>query len=128
MLASTQLFTILKFALPIIIIFWTLAYFTTSPATYTEYLRKFKDEKELFVSDFLEHEIDGRFDGSSIADLCRRKTWTPDLFLSCDSPAGGVGNVKNAHLNCIRIAIEMGGMADSAAHLARWRHREREYN
>ncbi|KAB5536650.1 hypothetical protein GE09DRAFT_1140763 [Coniochaeta sp. 2T2.1] len=108
MLASTQLFSVLKFALPTIVIIWTLAYFTTSPSTYSEFSRKFKNEKELFVSDFLEHEIDGRFDGSSIAELCKSKTWTPGLFLSCDSPAGGVGTVKNAHLNCFRLAIEMG--------------------
>ena len=110
MLASTQLFSALKAALPAIAIIWTLAYFTTSPSTYSGFTRKFKNEKDLFVSDFLEHEIDGRFDGSSIAELCKRKTWTPGLFLSCDSPAGGVSNVKNAHLNCIRFAIEMGGM------------------
>lgn len=110
MLASSQLFNLLKFAVPLIVITWTLAYFTTSPSTYREYLRKFKDEKQLFISDFLEHEIDGQFDGSSITELCKRKTWTPGLFLSCDSPAGGVSIVKNAHLNCIRFAIEMGGM------------------
>ncbi|KAH8905527.1 hypothetical protein BR93DRAFT_804020 [Coniochaeta sp. PMI_546] len=108
MLASSQLFNLLKFAVPLIVITWTLAYFTTSPSTYREYLRKFKDEKQLFISDFLEHEIDGQFDGSSITELCKRKTWTPGLFLSCDSPAGGVSIVKNAHLNCIRFAIEMG--------------------
>jgi hypothetical protein len=110
MLASSQLFTLVKFAAPLIIIFWSIAYFTTSTSTYTEVLRQFKDEKSLFISDFLEHEIDGYFDGSSIADLCKRNQWTPGLFLSCESPAGGVGNVKNAHLNCIRFAIEMGGM------------------
>jgi hypothetical protein len=112
MLASTQLFSILKVALPLIVVVWTLAYLTTSPGTYSEYLRKFKDEKALFISDFLEHDIDGDFDGSSIADLCSRKTWTPGLFLSCESPAGGLSNVKNAHLNCIRLAMEMGGMFD----------------
>lgn len=114
MLASSQLFSVLKFAVPLIIFFGTVAYLTTSPAAYNEYLRAFRDEKELFVADFLEHEIDGQFDGSSIADLCSRTTWTPGLFLSCDSPAGGVANVKNAHLNCIRFAIEMGGMIDRA--------------
>lgn len=109
MLASTQLFNVFRIAVPLILFFGTVVYFTTSPATYNQYLRKFKDQKELFINDFLEHEIDGQVDGSSIADLCRRTTWTPGLFLSCESPAGGVGNVKNAHLNCIRFAIEMGG-------------------
>jgi hypothetical protein len=110
MLASSQLFTLLKFAAPLILIVWSIGYLLNVTSAYTAVLRQFKDEKDLFVSDFLEHEIDGQFDGSSLADLCQRKQWTPDLFLSCESPAGGVGNVKNAHLNCIRLAIEMGGM------------------
>jgi hypothetical protein len=113
MLASSQLFGLLKFALPAIVVVWTLAYLYTTPSTYREFTRKFKDEKDLFISDFLEHEVDGKFDGSSIAELCSRKTWTPGLFMSCDSPPGGLGIVKNAHLNCIRLAIEMGGMFDA---------------
>jgi hypothetical protein len=99
---------LVKFALPALIIIWTFHYFTTSATAYTTVLRKFKDERELFISDFLEHEADGAFDGSSIAELCGRKQWTPGIFLSCESPPAGLGNVKNAHLNCIRIAIEMG--------------------
>jgi hypothetical protein len=99
---------LVKFALPALIIVWTFHYFRTSATAYTTVLRKFKDERALFISDFLEHEVDGDFDGSSIAELCGRKEWTPGLFLSCESPPAGLGNVKNAHLNCIRTAIEMG--------------------
>jgi hypothetical protein len=108
MLASSQVFHLLKFAAPILIICWSIFYFSNSTSAYTQVLRQFKDEKQLFVSDFLEHEVDGAINGSSIADLCNRQQWTPGLFLSCESPPGGVGNVKNAHLNCIRIAIEIG--------------------
>lgn len=109
MISSFRLFTWLKIGGPIIALFWFAAYFTNSSSHYTEVLRKFQDEKKLFISDFLDHEIDGEFDGSGIAELCNKKQWTKDLILSCDSPAGGVGNVKNAHLNCIRFAMEMGG-------------------
>lgn len=108
MLASSQVFHILKFAAPLLIICWTTYYFSTSTTAYTQVLRKFKDEKELFISDFLEHEVDGVFDGSGITAVCTNRTWTPGLFLSCESPPGGLAVVKNAHLNCIRFAIEMG--------------------
>lgn len=108
MLASTQLSYLLKFALPAIIIVWSITFFTNSSEAYTEVLRAFQNEKKLFITDFLKHEIDGSFDGLGIAQVCENNTWTNDLYLSCDSPAGGVGNVKNAHLTCIRLAIEMG--------------------
>lgn len=109
MLASSRLFTWLKLAIPAVFIFWFAYYFATSSEAYSEVFRKFRSEKKLFISDFLDYEIDGEFNGSGISELCGSKQWTKDLILSCESPPGGVGNVKNAHLNCIRFAIEMGG-------------------
>ncbi|KAK3943661.1 hypothetical protein QBC46DRAFT_27776 [Diplogelasinospora grovesii] len=108
MLGSSTVFQLLKIFAPLVLLLWSLGYFISYDSTYAEVVRKFKDEKGLFVSDFLEHEIDGEFDGSGIADLCASKQWTPGLILSCDPAPGGVGQVKNAHLNCIRFAMEMG--------------------
>lgn len=111
-LDSSKLFHILKFLAPVTLFIWTLAYYTTSRDTYTEILRNFKDEKKLFVADFLENEIDGRLDGTKIAELCASRPWAPEdkaVILTCDNPPGGIGEVKNAHLHCIRFAIEIGG-------------------
>jgi len=105
---SARLFHLLKFAAPAVILLWSLGYLAVSRPGYREFLRQFKDERKLFAADFLEHEIDGRFNGRPIAELCESKIWTPGLVLSCEPPGGGVGEVKNAHLHCIRIAIEMG--------------------
>ncbi len=109
MLDSAKLAHLLKFAVPITLFLWAVVYLFPSKSSYSEFLRQFKDEKNLFVTDFLEHEIDGQFNGEPIARLCRSKKWTPGLVLTCDATPGGVGEVKNAHLNCIRIAMEMGG-------------------
>ncbi|KAK3329046.1 hypothetical protein B0H66DRAFT_11538 [Apodospora peruviana] len=110
MLDSSNVSQLLKYALPLLITVWTLKYLFSHEATYTvtDVTRKFKDQKELFISDFLEHEIDGNIDGTGIAELCASKRWTPGLILTCDPAPGGIGMVKNAHLNCIRFAIEMG--------------------
>ncbi len=109
MLDSTRSRQALKLTVPALLLIWAFAYLNNYESTYHAVLRTFKDQKSVFVADFLEHEIDGQFDGSGLAALCASKTWTPNLFLSCDPAPGGVGQVKNAHLTCIRLAIEMGG-------------------
>lgn len=86
---------------------WSLSYFSLS-TSYERVLRQFRGEKARFVEDFLQNEIDGPFDGEPIATICRNKTWTKGLIFNCDPPAGGIGKVRNAHLNCIRLAIEAG--------------------
>lgn len=70
-----------------------------------------EDEKSLFVDSFLESEADGDFDGEPIASLCSAKNWTEGMVFNCDAPSGGIGVVRNVHLNCIRFAIEAGGQS-----------------
>jgi hypothetical protein len=109
MLTSPRLLQLLKIVVPFVVAVWLLASTISYRTAYDGLTRHFQDEKELFISDFLSHEIDGPFDGQPIAELCASKQWTPGLFLSCDPPAGGFGQVRNAHLNCVRFAMEMGG-------------------
>ncbi|KUI62998.1 hypothetical protein VP1G_10121 [Cytospora mali] len=113
MLDSSRLFRILKYLVLILLIFFAIP-FLNRPSTrerYTELLRNFKDEKRLFIADFLDNEIDGTFDGRELAKLCAGKRWRPEdegLILSCQPVPGGIGEVKNSHLQCIRFAIEIG--------------------
>ncbi|KAI6717421.1 hypothetical protein JHW43_000077 [Diplocarpon mali] len=66
--------------------------------------------KSQFIADLLrdDNEIDGRFDNRTLVQLCRSRTWSPGLIFRCEAPAGGVANVRNAVLNCVRFAIEAG--------------------
>ena len=57
----------------------------------------------------LETEIDGPLDISALKELCSRKQWRKGLVFECPRPAGGVGNVRNKVLTCVRYAIEAGG-------------------
>ncbi|KAG0650723.1 hypothetical protein D0Z07_2317 [Hyphodiscus hymeniophilus] len=65
-------------------------------------------KKQSFIEDFLSSDIDGSFDGSPLADLCNTRTWVPGLIFKCEPPRGGVSNVRNIMLNCVRYAIEAG--------------------
>lgn len=59
---------------------------------------------------FIEAELKSdNYDFSGLTDLCNRVQWTHDVVFTCDNNAGGVGNVRNHMLNCIRYAIEAGG-------------------
>ncbi|KAK0734002.1 hypothetical protein B0T26DRAFT_633050 [Lasiosphaeria miniovina] len=108
MLGSSGVLRLVKFAALLLIVVWCLGSFVSYESTYNGLVRTFKDGKHLFVSDFLAQEIDGDFDGRAISALCASKQWTPGLILSCDPTPGGIGQVRNAHLTCIRFAMEMG--------------------
>ncbi|OAF62102.1 hypothetical protein VC83_01673 [Pseudogymnoascus destructans] len=67
------------------------------------------DDKASFIQAFLEHEIDGRFDPAPIQKVCASKTWNDNLTIVCGAPQGGIGNIRNVFLTCLRYAIEAGG-------------------
>ncbi|KAK4166295.1 hypothetical protein QBC43DRAFT_257708 [Cladorrhinum sp. PSN259] len=109
MLHNARLVQLAKLGIPILLVIWVLGYMTSSREAYNTIVKThFKSEKDKFISGVLDYDIGGNFDGSGIADVCAHKTWTPGLILSCVPVDGGFGKVKNAHLNCIRFAIEMG--------------------
>jgi hypothetical protein len=108
MLSSSRVFNLVKILVSLAIFCWILPYIGFS-AEYKQVLRHFQSEKALFVSDYLENDVGGPFEGDSIAKLCSNRTWTKGLIFSCDPPAGELSIVRNTHLNCIRFAMEAGG-------------------
>ncbi|GKT55286.1 alternative oxidase [Colletotrichum tofieldiae] len=108
MIGSTSMSQLVKFVGGLVLVFGSLWYLGVSRQHVHAVTRAFRNQRELFIKDFLEHEIDGRFDGTAIQSLCAAKKWTPGLLMSCDEAAGGIGEVRNAHLHCIRFAIEAG--------------------
>ncbi|PSS03681.1 hypothetical protein BD289DRAFT_449440 [Coniella lustricola] len=85
---------------------------TFTQDAYVDILREFQDEKKLFIADYLEAgEVGGELDGREIAKLCQGRRWHPEekaLIVSCEPIPGGLGEVKNGALNCVRFAIEIG--------------------
>lgn len=121
-MVSSRLFHLTKYLVVVLIlVFFVFPYLRGhSPAYvrdhYDEILRTFQDEKQLFVDNILKDEVGGDLDGSALGRLCSSKTWFPEshgIILSCEPVPGGIGEVKNGQLNCIRFAIEIGGESSS---------------
>lgn len=66
--------------------------------------------KESFIETALRTTVGDKFDNTAIKALCANTTWTDGLIFQCDPPKGGIGNVENFVLSCVRFAIEAGGM------------------
>ncbi|POS82908.1 hypothetical protein EPUL_004715 [Erysiphe pulchra] len=48
-------------------------------------------------------------DSQPIRDICSETNWNQSLIFTCNSNHGGVGNVRNSILNCVRYTIGAGG-------------------
>ncbi|KAH8898951.1 hypothetical protein GQ53DRAFT_878257 [Thozetella sp. PMI_491] len=48
------------------------------------------------------------FIGWPLGRVCGEATWTPGLVFICDNNSGGIGNIRNYILTCLRYAIEAG--------------------
>lgn len=68
-------------------------------------------QKQVFINTVTQTTIDGLFDNSAIKNLCASRNWTEGLIAQCGTPQGGVSNVRNVFLNCVRYAMEAGGMS-----------------
>lgn len=109
MLSSTRVSSLLKLLSALAIFCWVISYLGVSKSDYQKIVRQFKGEKARFVEDFLNNDIGGSIEGESISALCANRTWTKGLLFECEPPPGGIGEVRNAHLNCVRFAMEAGG-------------------
>ncbi|OBT81908.1 hypothetical protein VE02_09285 [Pseudogymnoascus sp. 03VT05] len=47
-------------------------------------------------------------DSSAIRSICASTTWEPSLVFTCNSSVGGIGNIRNSLLNCLRFSISAG--------------------
>ncbi|CAG8957424.1 hypothetical protein HYFRA_00011405 [Hymenoscyphus fraxineus] len=47
-------------------------------------------------------------DSEAIRKVCQSTEWNEKLIFTCDKSAGGVGNLRNSILNCVRYSIHAG--------------------
>lgn len=66
-------------------------------------------KKGVFIQKAMRTDIDGPFDDSTLVEICQNTEWREGLIIQCESPYGGVANIRNVLLNCLRYAIEAGG-------------------
>ncbi|KIH89889.1 hypothetical protein SPBR_00551 [Sporothrix brasiliensis 5110] len=51
---------------------------------------------------------DAPFVAWPLAGLCRETSWTPGLVFACSNNSGGIGNIRNFVLTCLRYALAAG--------------------
>lgn len=47
-------------------------------------------------------------ESESIKSICDEAQWNQSIVFRCDASVGGIGNVRNSILNCVRYAISAG--------------------
>lgn len=66
--------------------------------------------KEQFLAAILGEPVEGLLDPEPIRKKCSETKFQEGLVWHCAAVVGGIGNVGNMWLNCVRYAIEAGGM------------------
>jgi len=67
------------------------------------------ERKAVFIQQASEWQIDGPYNNTALTRLCASKEWVEGLQFKCASAYGGIGNIRNIVLTCVRFAIEAGG-------------------
>lgn len=65
--------------------------------------------KDQFIAAILREPIEGLLDPDPIRKKCNETKFQDGLVWHCAAVVGGIGNVANMWLNCVRYAIEAGG-------------------
>lgn len=68
-----------------------------------------KPTENSFIKQLLDNDLNPQFVGTALTEVCKSKRWKSGLIFSCDPAEGGIGNIRNIILNCVRYAIEAGG-------------------
>ncbi|KAJ5046533.1 uncharacterized protein L3040_003776 [Drepanopeziza brunnea f. sp. 'multigermtubi'] len=55
-----------------------------------------------------DYDFNGPYIGWPLARACNETKWQPGFVFVCDNNSGGIGNIRNFILTCIRYAIEAG--------------------
>ena len=66
--------------------------------------------KDQFIAAILREPIEGLVDPDPIRKKCNEIKFQEGLVWQCAAVKGGIGNVANQWLNCVRYAIEAGGI------------------
>ncbi|TVY46873.1 hypothetical protein LOCC1_G002790 [Lachnellula occidentalis] len=64
--------------------------------------------KETMTLNLHDYDFNGNYVGWPLERVCKETKWTPGLVYVCDNNSGGIGNIRNFILTCVRYAIEAG--------------------
>lgn len=72
-----------------------------------------RTKKSQYINAVVRNPVEGLLDPAPIARKCNETVFQEGLVWHCDTAIGGIGNVGNMWLNCVRYAIEAGGECDT---------------
>ncbi|KAL2069416.1 hypothetical protein VTL71DRAFT_14095 [Oculimacula yallundae] len=64
--------------------------------------------EEEFITQAMSSAIEDDFDHGYIADMCAAQEWDDTVVFECQNLIGGIGNLRQEILHCIRYAIDAG--------------------
>lgn len=64
--------------------------------------------KEKFIADIISSAVEDDFDQSHIRKMCDSQKWDQRVVFRCHGIIGGIGNIRQELLHCIRYAIDAG--------------------
>ena len=67
--------------------------------------------KDQYIAAVLRNPVEGLLDPEPIRQKCDETNFQEGLIWQCAAVNGGIGNVANMVLNCVRYAVEAGGMS-----------------
>ncbi|KAH7410646.1 hypothetical protein BKA64DRAFT_638309 [Cadophora sp. MPI-SDFR-AT-0126] len=74
--------------------------------------------KEDFVAEAMSAAVEDDFDYGYIAEMCDEQKWDDSVVFECQNLIGGIGNLRQEILHCIRYAIDAGaGLVLPVIHL-----------
>ncbi|CZT11818.1 uncharacterized protein RAG0_15863 [Rhynchosporium agropyri] len=65
-------------------------------------------KKAVFIQQASGWQIDGPYNNTALTKLCAKQKWVTGLQFKCAAAYGGIGNIRNIVLTCVRFAIEAG--------------------
>jgi hypothetical protein len=66
------------------------------------------DQRTKFINVAEKTTLSEDFNTAAIEEVCASRSWPNDVVFQCDKIIGGIGNVRQEVLTCVRWAIEMG--------------------
>jgi len=103
-LGGSRKFIVATTAFALITLFWSLRTLPSNLLHWNVFSGLSKPLSD--VSDIFDFEP---ADSEAIKRICRNTEWNKDLIFTCARSGGGVGNLRNSILNCVRYAIHAGG-------------------
>lgn len=105
----------------LLVVFGFVAYsrgglYTHAAANATSRLSRADLSKDQYIAAVMRNPVEGLLDPEPIRQKCSETKFQEGLVWQCAAANGGIGNVANMVLNCVRYAVEAGGRPSTSCY------------